>query len=150
MTRTLTISREAASKRDDYLSPAARRLLDSFFGTQRPQFCAAERVWNPPTDIFETRDSIVIKMELAGVHEDEVEVQVSGNYLVIRGRRVDDRDPQPENYHLMEIHYGQFERIFRLPSGMELHDVSAILTNGFLRVTIPKGAFGQEICIEIE
>lgn len=135
---------------DDYPSSDARRLLDDLFGFQKPHYCAAERIWSPPTDVVEMADAIIIKMELAGVAEEDVQVRVNDNYLVIRGVRHDEHASKPENFHLMEIHYGQFERIFRLPSGMKISNVTAVLMNGFLRITVPKDRRILKFCIEIE
>lgn len=139
-----------AAHGDDFAPSDARRMLDQYFGSQKPHYCAAERIWSPPTDIFETGDAIVIKMELAGVRDEDVQVHMSDNFLVIRGRRVDAQKVKPDNFHLMEIHYGRFERIFRLPAGLPAGKVTAVLSDGFLTVTVPKEPHIREICIEIE
>lgn len=135
---------------DDPFDRSFRKLLDNFLEGSRPVFCPAERAWNPPTDIFETCDAIVIKMELAGVVEEDVEVKVSNNYLVVRGKRIDGQQVKKENFHLMEIQYGMFERVFGMPSHMDLTKVSASLKNGFLLVTIPRDKSLREYRIEID
>lgn len=127
-----------------------RRILDNFFQGTVPQFCPAERVWNPPTDVFETCDAIHIKMEIAGVKQEDLEVKVTDNLLVIRGRRSDEQHIKKENFHLMEIHYGTFERVFGLPRPMEVKSVTATLKDGFLLVTIPKDTKVREYRIGIE
>ncbi|MCX7717433.1 MAG: Hsp20/alpha crystallin family protein [Candidatus Sumerlaeaceae bacterium] len=126
------------------------RVLDNFFSLRKTGFWPSSRAWIPPTDVFETDDCIVIRMEIAGVAESDIEVKVSDNFLIVRGRRLHTPQAKNENYHLMEIHYGPFERVFRLPDSMELRDVSAVLRDGFLTVTIPRGAQQGEIRINIE
>jgi HSP20 family protein len=135
---------------DEGYDKGFRKLVDNFFEGARPVFCPAERAWNPPTDIFETCNAIHIKVELAGVHEEDVEVKVSNNFVVIRGRRKDEQQAKKENFHLMEIQYGTFERIFGMPPHMDLKEVSASLKNGFLMVTIPKDTKLREYRIQID
>lgn len=126
------------------------RVLDQFFSNDRPRFCPPERAWAPPTDVYETRQSVVIRMELAGVRREDLDIQVNGNYLVVRGRRAEQHPLKKENYHQMEIHYGSFARVFRMPNKMVLKDVAAEIENGFLTLTVPKGEYPAEIRINIE
>ncbi len=139
-----------AAAPEDAFDRTFNRMLDNFFHGKNPLFCPSERVWNPPTDVFESVDAIHIKMEVAGVREEHLEVKVVDNLLVIRGRRSDEQLAKRENYHLMEIHYGSFERVFGLPTPMEVKSVTATLENGFLLVTIPKDERLREYSIEIE
>lgn len=135
---------------EEYFDKGFRHMIDTFFGGQHGQFCPAERAWNPPADVFETKDAILIKMELAGVRDEDIEVKINDDYLIIRGRRIDQQNVKRENFHLMEIHYGPFERVFRLSGTVQIKDVSATLKNGFLLVTIPKDTSMREYRIEIE
>ncbi|MGI8907349.1 MAG: Hsp20/alpha crystallin family protein [Candidatus Sumerlaeaceae bacterium] len=140
----------STAAREDNTDYQFRRIIDNFFHGNLPQFCPAERVWNPPTDVFETANAIHIKMEIAGVRDEDLEVKVTDNLLVIRGRRTDEQHTKKENFHLMEIHYGTFERVFGLPRPMEVKDVTARLKDGFLLVTIPKDIKVREYRIGIE
>ncbi|MCX7625685.1 MAG: Hsp20/alpha crystallin family protein [Candidatus Sumerlaeaceae bacterium] len=127
------------------------RWMNSFFGQQRPHFMPTTRTWTPPTDIYETENDIHIRMELAGVQENDVEVKLSGRYLIVRGKREDTSNVQKENYHLMEIQYGCFQRVFALPEIFSPEDVSAHLENGFLTIILKKRPNqNQEIRIEIQ
>jgi HSP20 family protein len=137
-------------KCSDFFDQDFRREMDNFFGGHRPRYCPSERAWNPPTDIFETRDAIHIRMELAGVRETDVEVKVSDKFLIVRGRRCDEANIKKENFHLMEVQFGAFQRVFGLPEHMEVRDVSAELQNGFLLVSIPKDHRIHEFRIEVE
>lgn len=135
---------------EDAFDHAFKRMLDNFVGGNQPRFCATKRAWNPPTDIFETSDAILIKMELAGVTEKEVEVKIVDHFLVIRGTRSDEQHIKKENFHLMEIHYGSFERVFGLPVNLAAIGLTAELKNGFLLVTIPKDSRVDEYRIDVE
>ncbi len=147
---TETAPGEAIVSPEDAFSRHVKQLVDNFFTGDHPRFCPLERAWNPPTDIFETADAVHIKMEVAGVTESDIDVKVNDTYLIIRGRRDDDRNLKRENFHLMEIQYGHFERVFRLPMHMETHDVTAALRNGFLIVSIPRDRTLREFRILIE
>lgn len=88
----------------------AMQLLAS---TLRDQpFTAARR---PPTDIYRTRDGWLIKMELAGVRKEDIEVSVEGDLLVVRGCRRDTHECRESQCHCLEISYSSFERRLELP-----------------------------------
>ena len=112
--------------------------LDNVFSSQRPLFSLSRKVWNPPADVYETPDSWVVKMEVAGLCQHTLQTTTEDNHLVIRGCRSEASDLSKEKYHLMEIRYGQFERHFSLPAGLNRDDVNAQYTNGFLIVAISK------------
>ena len=121
---------------DEFLSPKA-----SFSLNKIP--------WNPPTDIYETQDLIVIRMELAGVNKEHIDISLLDQILTIQGYRHEETPVKKKNYHLMEIHYGPFQRSFRLPMPIKRNDINANYKDGFLKITIPKRMPASEI-IEIE
>jgi HSP20 family protein len=134
-----------------YRADEIKTVFDDFFSSQRPLFSLSERIWNPPTDVYETCESMVIKMEIPGVKEENIDVSVENNLLLIRGRRLEEAPLRKENYYLMEISYGRFERVFALPSGLSLKDIAAEYKDGFLRVSIPKSKARTEgVKIKIE
>lgn len=130
-----------------------KTVFDNFFSSQRPLFSLSERIWNPPTDVYETSESMVIKMEVAGVKQEDMDISVDNNLLLIRGKRLEETPLRKENFYLMEIRYGRFERVFAMPAGLSLSDIIAEYRDGFLRLTIPKSkkrTEGVKIKIEIE
>ena len=135
---------------EDAFGQNFHRMFDTFFSGKHPFFCPEGRAWNPPTDIFETPDALHIKIEVAGLREQDIEVKVNRDYLVIRGQRSDEDQVGQARYHLMEIHYGSFERIIRLPHPVDSQSITATLQNGFLKVTVPKDGSVAEYRIEIE
>ena len=135
---------------DDPFGQSFHRMFDSFFAGKHPLFCPEGRAWNPPMDIFETKDALHIKIEVAGLQDQDVEVKVNKDYLIIRGRRRDEHRRQDARFHLMEIHYGSFERVIRLPHEVAMEKIAATLQNGFLLVRVPKERSRKEYRIEIE
>lgn len=126
--------------------------LDNFFSGQRPLFSLSERIWSPPTDVYEAGGTIHVKMEIAGVREEDLDIAVDKNLVRVRGRRLEDAGAQRHaTYHLMEIRYGSFERVFGLPAKIDVDKVSATYRDGFLLIAIPKQRTQpREIHIEVE
>ncbi len=104
-----------------------------FFGWQvqiRPA------IWSPPTDVYETEDAYVVRVEIAGMREEDFEVTLEGNYLLIQGQRPDISERRA--YRQMEIRFGRFASIVELPPDVDTQRVEAEYRNGFLFVTLPK------------
>lgn len=103
-----------------------------------------ERFWEPQADVYETREALRVKVELAGVRPDSIQVELSGDgrTLSIRGVREDERTEAVDRilFHQMEIYLGPFERVLVLPPGAEVDrdGVQASYKDGFLLVTLPK------------
>ncbi|HVN55100.1 MAG TPA: Hsp20/alpha crystallin family protein [Anaerolineaceae bacterium] len=93
-------------------------------------------VWRPPTDIYETEDRFIVRVEIAGMAESEFSVTVNNNTLEIRGSRSD--TPERRAFHQMEIHYGEFSIEVEFPGPVDLSGVEAEYNDGFLRVSLPK------------
>jgi len=93
--------------------------------------------WTPHTDVYVCEAGLVIKVELAGMKSDSLEIIVEGQRLRITGVRPDCcRSPQC-SFLVMEISYGPFETVLDLPAGYDLTHAKAIYVNGFLRVDVP-------------
>lgn len=105
---------------------------------------AAERFWQPPVDVCETEDALVVKTELAGVQPDRVNVSLSADdrVLVISGIRSEEEEERRVRVrcYQLEIYFGPFERHVVLPPDVPIdrEQVSAIYRNGMLIVHIPK------------
>jgi len=93
--------------------------------------------WVPNTDVYATDGSLVIKVELAGMKSDSLEITVEGNRLRIAGTRPDGCRANKCNFLVMEISYGPFESVLELPPGYDLSQAKAIYVNGFLRIDVP-------------
>ena len=99
-------------------------------------------VWNPPTDIYETEDHFVVRVEIAGMREEDFEVAVENNILLIRGARPDLNERRA--YHQMEIRFGKFEIAVEIPVAINLDGATAEYKDGFLMILLPKGPAPQK------
>ena len=93
--------------------------------------------WTPHTDVYVSEQGLVIKVELAGMKSDSLEITVEGQRLRITGVRPDCCRAPHCSFLVMEISYGPFETVLELPSGYDLTLAKAIYVNGFLRVDVP-------------
>jgi HSP20 family protein len=94
------------------------------------------KTWRPPTDVYETDSYIVVKVEIAGMDEQDFDILLDTKRLVITGVR---HDPAAKlAYQQMEILYGQFETDVYLPWAIDEEEVEATYRNGFLSVFLPK------------
>jgi HSP20 family protein len=98
----------------------------------------ATNVWNPPVDVYETNDSIVLKADLPEVSKEEVDISVQGNVLTIRGERKREQEVKEQNYYRLERSYGGFTRSFTLPGTVDAEKIEAGFSGGVLTVNLPK------------
>jgi HSP20 family protein len=92
--------------------------------------------WSPPTDVYETEASFVVRVEVAGMHESDFTINTEDNFLVISGVR--NESPEWRAYRQMEIRFGEFSTAVELPPGVDVSKADADYTNGFLNVILPK------------
>jgi HSP20 family protein len=95
-----------------------------------------EALWYPAVDVYRTRKGWLIKFELAGVRVQDIDLQVQGRVLTLRGVRRDRLADEGYTYHRMEIAYSQFERTLELPCPLERADVTSDYRDGMLLVRI--------------
>ena len=93
-------------------------------------------VWAPPTDIYETEENFVVRIEMAGMRDEDFEVAVENNMLMISGNRPDLNERRA--YHQMEIRFGKFEVAIEIPVPVEIDRATAEYKDGFLRMQLPK------------
>src|ERR1041385_8589106 len=96
--------------------------------------------WIPNTDVYVSEDTLVIKVELAGMRREDLELAYEGNRLFISGQRPDGCRAPGCKFLVMEINYGSFECVIDIPPGYKLGEAVAGYQNGFLRIDIPKAA----------
>jgi len=97
----------------------------------------ATACWVPNTDVYVTDAGMVIKVELAGVRSENLQIATEGNELRISGQRPDSCRGGKCNFLVMEISYGAFESVLELPPGYDLSQAKAAYQNGFLRIDVP-------------
>lgn len=100
-----------------------------------------QHIWCPPTDVYETDECIVVKVEVAGMEEESFAISLDGKKLTICGVR---HDPVAKlAYQQMEIAYGHFESHVHLPRAIDQDRIEATYKNGFLLVHLPKAQARQ-------
>ncbi|HEY7349729.1 MAG TPA: Hsp20/alpha crystallin family protein [Ktedonobacterales bacterium] len=109
--------------------------------SQQQAFLHRPSQWRPPADIHETPNAITVKIELAGMREDDIDVTLYHDALVVSGERHDDHEHDESIcYHEAQIRYGPFRVEIFIPIDIEHARVEAHYDDGFLRVLLPKAA----------
>jgi HSP20 family protein len=108
--------------------------------------------WSPRADIVETTNEILIKAELPGLTEKDVDIQIENNTLTMKGERTAEKEVDEKGYRRVEREYGKFFRSFTLPTNVEPERINATFTNGLLEVHLPKkeGAKPKTIKVEVK
>jgi HSP20 family protein len=94
----------------------------------------------PAVDIYEDENKVSLKLEVPGVPQEELDVQVENSTLTVRGERKLDHEEREENFHRIERRYGSFTRSFTLPSTVDTGSIKAGYDNGLLRIDLAKKA----------
>jgi HSP20 family protein len=97
-----------------------------------------EMGWAPAVDVFEKDDRFVVKAELPGMKEKDIDVSVVGNRLVIRGERKAESEVKKEDYYYSERSYGSFSRSIDIPSDVDAKKIEANYDDGVLEINLPK------------
>ncbi len=97
--------------------------------------------WSPPTDVYETEEAYVVRVEIAGMREDDFEVLLENDTLLISGSRPDLTERRA--YQQMEIRFGKFSTALTLPGSVNIEQARAEYKDGFLTVVLPKATPNQ-------
>ena len=106
--------------------------------------------WLPAVDVFDTKDAVVLKAELAGMDPDDIEIEVDDNVLTIKGERTLEEKVDEERYYRVERRFGSFQRSLALPQGVKADDIQAGYEDGILTVRVPKAEEEKPQRIEIK
>ena len=112
------------------------RLFDTVVG--RSTGSASAGRWLPAVDMRETKDDLVLTVEVPGVREKDVSVSITGDLLTIRGERRWEEESKDQKFLHVERAYGQFERMVQLPMAVQADKVKASYRDGVLQITLPK------------
>lgn len=99
---------------------------------------SSETYWVPNTDVYLTEEGLIIKVELAGIRREDLDLMAEGNRLKISGHRPDGCRSAKCKFLVMEINYGTFESVIEIPNGYDLKQARAVYQNGFLRIDVPE------------
>ena len=101
------------------------------------------KLWYPAADVFQTPDGWLVKVELAGVSAEDLEIEIQGNVLSIIGTRRDKSCAAGVSYHQMEITYSRFEKVLKFPASIEGASIEHNFDNGLLIINLWKAAGEQ-------
>jgi HSP20 family protein len=104
----------------------------------------------PPVDIYEDEHNIVLKLEVPGVKENELDIQLENNVLTVRGERKFEKEEKEENFHRVERRYGSFYRSFTIPNTVNSENVKASYDAGVLRIELEKRAEAKPKQIKVD
>jgi HSP20 family protein len=103
----------------------------------------------PAVDIYEDVDKLILKLDIPGMEEKDLDVSVEGHTLTVKGERKFEAEEKEENFHRIERRYGSFFRVFTLPSAVETENVAASYNAGVLKLELKKKPEAQPKQIKI-
>ena len=121
----------------DSLQSEVNRVFDAFFGNGSSAATRARR-WVPAMDLVETEDHLVLKADLPGLSQDDVNIEIKDGVLTVSGERRAEHQENSEGFYRVERAFGQFSRSMTLPDGIDAERVAADFNDGVLEVRIPK------------
>ena len=115
------------------------RLQDAFSPRPaQPREHVSSRVWSPMVDVYEDGNAIVIKADIPGMKQEDIDIEMESDLLTIRGERKFEDEARRDSYVRVERQYGTFQRTFTIGVPIEADKVSATYRHGILELTIPK------------
>ena len=133
--------------------PSMHDRMSRLFGDMARQTSGDETTWGawaPAVDIFEKEECLVLKAELPGMREKDIDVHVENGILTLSGERTREEDVKNEDYHRGERFYGSFSRTFALPTTVDVSKIRASYKDGVLELVLPKAETAKAKRIEIK
>jgi HSP20 family protein len=103
----------------------------------------------PPVDVYEDEHKIVLKLEVPGIKQEDLDVRLENNTLTVRGERKFEKEEKEDNFHRIERRYGAFSRAFTLPTSVDSENVKAEYDSGVLKLELNKRAEAKPKQIKI-
>jgi HSP20 family protein len=136
-------------KTSNVFSPAS---LDRFFDTPFFRYFddgTESRRWNPAVEVFESEGELNFSLEVPGLDKEDLKIDVENGHLTISGEKKLETEEAKE-YFRRERFYGKFSRTFRLPDTVDTEKIKANLTNGVLRISMPRKEEAKPKQIEVK
>jgi len=131
-------------------SAALQNRVNSFFQDFAAEGNAeAAGKFIPAVDIYDDGEKVVVKLEIPGVKEEDVDIRVENQTLSVRGERKFEAEEKQENFKRVERHYGSFHRSFTLPISVDTESIAATYDAGVLKLELKKKASAQPRQIKI-
>ncbi len=128
----------------DEMDSLFRRFLDDF---ETPLWGGS---WLPALDVAERDDAFLVKAELPGMKNDDIDISVQGNVLSISGEKKESAEEKDKNYYHVERRFGSFRRDVTLPAGVDANKIEADYRDGVLTVVLPKSESAKPRRIKIK
>jgi HSP20 family protein len=122
------------------LQDRMNRLFRDSFSPEAQDQSLAKSSFSPAVDVYEDEHNITLKLEVPGVDEKDIDVQVENNTLTVHGERKFEKEEKEENFRRVERQYGSFTRSFTLPQTVDAEKVSASYDKGILKITLARKA----------
>ena len=106
--------------------------------------------WSPSLDIYEEKDSLIVKADLPGLSEKDIDISIQGDTLTIRGERKQETETKEKDFYRCERIYGAFQRSVTLPYPVDQSKVKATYKHGVLEVRLPKAEEAKQKKIHVE
>ena len=132
----------------DSLQSDMNRLFDSFFHGRTANGLGGRR-WIPAMDLVETKDHLLLRADLPGLSEEDVNIEIKDGVLTVSGERKAEHEEKSEGFYRVERAFGSFSRSLNLPDGIDAGQVNASFDNGVLEVKIPKPAESKPHRVQI-
>jgi HSP20 family protein len=124
-------------------------MLERMFGPEMESWSEL-KAWSPRANVAETDKEIEFTVELPGVKPEDVHVELHDGELWISGEMKDETEEKGKTFHKVERRYGEFRRVIPLPASADKDKVDAQLTNGVLKVSIPKSEETRPKAIKVK
>jgi len=108
------------------------------------------RPWSPAVDIFETDNELVLKADVPGVDQKDIDIQLENGTLTLKGERKFANEERGKGFHRLERSYGSFVRYFTVPETIDPEHVRADFNSGVLTVTLPKKEIAKPKAIKVQ
>ena len=116
------------------------RFFRELYSPEGPQETVTTTSFAPPVDVYEDEHNIILKIEVPGIDEKDIDVRMESNTLTIHGERKFEKEEREENFRRVERMYGSFTRSFTLPSSVDAERASASYDKGMLKINLAKKA----------
>ena len=127
--------------------PQQRRSNDS---SESSESEAATPTWSPSVDVFEAENEIVLRAELPGLSEEDVEITLENGRLSVKGEKKLRKDEVEGEYRRVESRFGSFVRSFAVPNTIDRENIEATFEKGVLQVSLPKVEAAKPQRIEVK
>lgn len=125
-------------------------LLDRFFSEPLLRPGRFTHMFSPALDFLETDEELIVKGEFPGIEAKDIDINLTGNTLTIRGEKKEEKEEKGERYHRVERSFGSFSRSFTLPCEVEEDKVSATYKDGVLTLKLPKCPAARKKTVKID